>query len=125
MVEVVVGACFQPLDGRLFACPGRQEDDWDVAQGWVGAQCFQKTEAVEAWHHHVAEDESRLMQSGRVQRCKAVDGHLHLVVRTQEVDDVVPQVSIIVDHEDAPVRPLGARGSFLSRRLDRIEARAN
>ena len=41
--------------------------------------------------------------------------------RVHDVDDVVAQVRVVIDHEDAHVRPRGAFRRCLRRRPDRVE----
>ena len=53
--QVVVGPGVQPLDPRLLAGAGGEQDHRQVAERRVGAQRAQQAEAVEARHHHVGE----------------------------------------------------------------------
>ncbi len=99
--EIVVRAALQSFDRGFFTCPRRQKDHGDIVNGRVGTQRSEESEAIEVRHHHIAEDESRLAKSRGLERGEPVVGHLDGVMRTQDASDVVAQVCIVVDHEDA------------------------
>jgi hypothetical protein len=110
--QVVVRAGIESLHARFLSGPGRQKHHRDIAELHIGADRAQQTEAVEAWHHHVGQDQvGRLLVRG-AQRRLAVGGELDLVAALlQQAAHVAPQVGIVVDLQDASRHGFGPRTS--------------
>jgi hypothetical protein len=111
--QVVIGAGCHALHTALLASAGREQDDGDVARARLGAQLAQQSEAVEARHHHVRQDEiGSMLARGRERRLAVGDGQ-DPVALGEQADRVLPHVGVVVgdEHARAPIfrARIGAR----------------
>lgn len=104
--QVIVGAGLQPLARRLVPCPSGQEDDRDVLRRLVRAERAEQLEAGQPRHHDVAQDEVGLLRLRDPQRRDPLPRRHDLEGAAEDARDVVTQVRVIVDEEDAPARRL-------------------
>ena len=57
--DVVVRASRDAFDAGFLPGPRGQKDDGDRTKSWIGAQFAKQAEAIEPWHHDVAQHEVR------------------------------------------------------------------
>ena len=98
--QVVVGARAQTLDRGLLASPGRQQQDRHVRRPRIGAQRGHQGQAVQAGHHHVADDQVRGVGPDRLQRGQPVRHRGDLVPDPEQSLQVLPHVGVVVGQQD-------------------------
>ena len=107
--DVVIGPGRQ-APGRLLLAGARGEkDDGDPAQPLVGPQGRHERKAVEAGHHHVAQDERGGRAPDALQRRGAVAHRLHEPALAEEARHVVAHVGVVVGKDDAVTRVVASR----------------
>ena len=57
--DIVVRASRDAFDAGFLPGPRGQKDDGDRTESWIGAQFAKQAEAIEPWHHEVAQHEVR------------------------------------------------------------------
>ena len=98
--QVVVGARVEALEHPLLAGTRGEHHHRDTEGERVLLQRREQLETVHPRHHHVGEDQVGHAVPGLGQAVGAVDCRVHPVVPRQQVHHVVPDVGVVVDHED-------------------------
>jgi hypothetical protein len=116
--QVVVGPCLKAAHDRILPRTGGQEHQWNRAGLGVRAERPQESLTVHSRHHDVAENEIRRILNGDLEGGLTVLGRLNPPVRSQQSNQVLTHVGVVVGDED----PRGCLVRFdrgVARRRDR------
>jgi hypothetical protein len=117
--QVLVCTGFEPADHVLRFRAGRDEDDRHEWQGGVRLEPPADLEPVELRHHHVEEDQVRMLRAGEAERLLAIGRRQELVAVDSEASlENVDVGWVVVGDED----PRG-RSHFKSSRILASRAR--
>jgi len=116
LADEVVGAAFQATDDVLRVGQGGHQDDRDVLQVRVGLDGLAQAVAVQHRHHHVADDQGRLVLPDRRQGLLAIGcGHDRVAVLLEQVTQLLRLGRAVFGDDDFDVFGFVPLGSHQSR----------